>query len=79
MKFCSNDHDEVVYESKDCPVCDARDKIKRHEVYQEELIRSNRELMGVVKLAAESQGWGNDDDRWPEFYSKARNAMRNGS
>jgi len=81
MKICDDGHDEVVYQINTCPVCETKDEIKRHELYQEKLLAANRELMRVVSLAVESQSWTANDpneDRWKEFYSKCRDAVRNG-
>ena len=81
MKLCDDNHDEVVFTSSRCPVCEAREEIVRHERYQEELIKSNRELMGIVVMTVDSQSWdGNDpnDDRWTDLYTKAKYALRNG-
>lgn len=80
MKICDNNHDAVVFLSS-CPVCEARKEIKRHERYQEILLKANQELMNVVALAIESQSWDANDpneNRWTEFYAKARETVRNG-
>lgn len=70
MKQCM-EH-KVIYEENTCPVCEAQAEINRHEI-------SNEKLREVVRLAVESQGWsGNDpdDERWRNFYTKARTALK---
>ena len=81
MRLCDDNHDEVGFTCNLCPVCEARKEIGRHELYQEELLKANRELMVVVSLAVESQSWDPNDpseNQWTAFYAKARDAMRNG-
>jgi hypothetical protein len=80
MRFCDVGHEQIVFECAFCPMCESKKEIDRHELYQEALRNTNRELMKIVALAVESQKWdGNnpDEDRWIEFYSKAKEALRN--
>ena len=78
MDLCDRSHEEIVFAGSDCPLCDARKEIERHELCQEKLRMENKSLLAIVRLAVESQSWdGNDpnDDRWKDFYSRARKAI----
>lgn len=68
MRLCAKKHDEVVYETLWCPVCEAQKEIEAHRKCEEEL----RE---VIRLVAQSQGWAANDpneERWTKLYEKVR-------
>lgn len=41
MELCSNGHDEICYESRNCPVCEI---IKDRDYFEEELNKLEQEL-----------------------------------
>jgi hypothetical protein len=59
MRLCDDGHDEVCYACRDCPVCEAREEIARHEAQAEENVKQIealkdeiRELKNPVELEA---------------------------
>lgn len=57
MELCSNEHEEVAYEGRDCPMCSMRDEkddeIKEKEKQIERLEESNDELTDKVHTLQE--------------------------
>ena len=50
MKLCDKGHDEVCFSCDCCPVCEARNEIERHELYQEEMRERLRQIKSVLVL-----------------------------
>mgnify|MGYP001436807725 CR=1 FL=1 len=44
MNLCNDHHEEVCYECRNCPACDAREEVELHQKEEDRLRKRLREL-----------------------------------